>query len=650
MKILSISDNVLNLHYPVLADKPENLAKQIFENYADTELFLIYVNYKTENIARADNAGILLLKYLRLNHYNQHCVLYTFLSREQLMAQDIRNLIIFSEGVTFIRMPEDLNQIDFEKLKDKKAPDDLSAYFRGEVDLVKIRHNLANIYGLWFMFNVHNKFFKTEELGSIFSKEFFQSFDSFQLHIANYLINTKSTDNPKQQTLKLIGKLKYDIREKNPKILYIDDKANIGWAAFLKKVIYGNGDFENFQSDAPEKTVFDTTQSFNNYFETVKGKILNDHKFIDCLLLDLRLADETGDIDELDKLSGIRLLKRIHQTFPSLPVVMITASNKAKSVKKIIECGAVGLWTKPGLDDLKENQYYLESYRELLEYLDDALNKYKSSTEKFIINAQFQVESIKKSESYPEVLNGVDIILTDTNFWCCTDHQLVNNHKSVRRLLNLSNSVRRKDFIVIDDVLDELFRLTKKRDKDLQNSAQFSLDSILKYKDRGWINTGYADVVKAIKETTSYMKEFAKGRGYHIVSSVKKVHSFHVHEDEANKELSERKETQHKALHADDTFQMLIPFYLLEDKKNLLLVTDDFKSVPNIIRSIGYKYDQAQNWQIPRNFNKEQQILKVSVNDNYCLITTHRVLNKICFPDESPLSVIPVTSTTYTTI
>lgn len=642
MKVFHVSDKSMELPYKLLLGSPESIIHLVREKHAEVNLFLINVNYKAENIIRADNAGILFLKYLRLFHFNQHCVLYSFLSREQLMIQDPYNSIIFSEGVTFIRMPEDLGKLDYSELFKHKAPEDLSVYFRGEVDFVKIRHTLANIYGLWFMFNIHNKFFKSEELGLILTSEFIRNFDPFQLYIASYLIKTKSTEETSNKSVYLISTLKQNIRKKNPRILYIDDKAGIGWGAFLEKVIYGNvGSDNKFQIDVPAKTIFDGQQSFESYFTSIKHKILNNGKFIDCLLLDLRLADETGDIDDLDNLSGIRLLKRIHQSFPSLPVIMFTASNKARSVKKTIECGAEGLWTKPGLDNLKDDQHYLDSYYELLAYIDNALNKYKSRTEKFIVNAQFQVESITESKNYPKLLKDVKIILSDTNFWCATDNQLVNNHKSARRLLNLSNKVQRKKFIIIDDVLDELYRHTKKNDPDLQKSAQFSLDIIKKYKDNEWLGTGYDDVENSIKLTTKYVKEVAKGGGYHIVSNVKKIHSYLIDEKQANDELEKRKNAKHKSLHADDTFQMLISYYL-EQKQNIMVITDDFNTnVPNIIKTIGYKIDSTKNWNFPSSFNKEQQVLKVLVNHNYCLIIQSNVLFKICFANsDDDISII----------
>lgn len=154
MKIVHISDLSLGLSFPVLSDTPETLIEKVREKHANSILFLINVNYKTDNIARTDNAGILFLKYLRLNHFNQHCVLYSYLSREQLMMQDPFNSIIFSEGVSFIRMPEDLSKVDFKSLAKKQASDNLSSFFKAEFRLPDDRHFFANWWGVLQLWKV----------------------------------------------------------------------------------------------------------------------------------------------------------------------------------------------------------------------------------------------------------------------------------------------------------------------------------------------------------------------------------------------------------------------------------------------------------------------------------------------------------------
>jgi CheY-like chemotaxis protein len=124
------------------------------------DLFLININYSYANIRRTDNAGIMLLKQLRLCGYREHCVIYSFLSREQLMVMDWRNMIIFSEGVTFVRMPFDLESLDKIELAKKKAPEDLSAFFKPEFQLPNRRHFFANWWGVLRLWQVHKLLLK----------------------------------------------------------------------------------------------------------------------------------------------------------------------------------------------------------------------------------------------------------------------------------------------------------------------------------------------------------------------------------------------------------------------------------------------------------------------------------------------------------
>jgi CheY-like chemotaxis protein len=155
MKILHISDIKLNLPHHLLSEKPETLINRINSDYSGTEVFVINVNYICDGVSRANNPGILLLKYLRLHHFNQHCILYSFLSREQLMQMNPGNIILFSPGVSFVRMPADLNSIYYESLVSQTASDDLSVYFKAEFNLPDNRHYYANWWGLYQLWQVH---------------------------------------------------------------------------------------------------------------------------------------------------------------------------------------------------------------------------------------------------------------------------------------------------------------------------------------------------------------------------------------------------------------------------------------------------------------------------------------------------------------
>ncbi|MDO4729367.1 MAG: hypothetical protein Q4B43_10255, partial [Bacteroidota bacterium] len=156
--ILHISD----YHYisPIknavlLCGEPEKIVEEIEKNYPNASLFVININYKTENICRSQSKGIKVLKLLRLKNYNQHCILYSFFPREYFIEKDCRNLIIYSPGVSFIKLPKNFRDWNINTFLDKgEAPKDLAVYFRAESRLPDNRHFFANWWGVWQLWQV----------------------------------------------------------------------------------------------------------------------------------------------------------------------------------------------------------------------------------------------------------------------------------------------------------------------------------------------------------------------------------------------------------------------------------------------------------------------------------------------------------------
>ncbi len=66
----------------------------------------------------------------------------------------------------------------------------------------------------------------------------------------------------------------------------------------------------------------------------------------DVVLLDLRLDPAADARRSISEVSGIRLLRRIREAIPPVPVLMLTASEKAVSYTECISCGASGYWIK----------------------------------------------------------------------------------------------------------------------------------------------------------------------------------------------------------------------------------------------------------------------------------------------------------------
>lgn len=136
------------------SDSLEILIEKIINEFSTTDIFVINLNFVLSGYSRTEHLGVRLLKYLRLRGFKNHCVVYSFLTREQLLEADPKNLILFSEGISYYRLPFDLNAIPFENLSEIKSPEDLSPYFKAEFSLPDNRHFMANWWGVLQLWKV----------------------------------------------------------------------------------------------------------------------------------------------------------------------------------------------------------------------------------------------------------------------------------------------------------------------------------------------------------------------------------------------------------------------------------------------------------------------------------------------------------------
>ncbi len=579
--------------------------------------------------------GIELLTWLRVMEILNHCILYSFELMHSILMRYPRHLIVASKGTTYLQLPISVTKFDFLKCKNEKANiENLKRLFKITIDTIEIQHHLANIYGLWYMFNIHNKYFSSQKIEeTIFSREFRNEFDALQQKIANFLFKhevSQKTDDLKNHILTLKDKIK----NKNPRILYIDDKAELGWNHLIKQMLFPDENHHSLKWYNPKNENFSTEENFNSTIDTIKNLIDNNGAFTDCILLDLRLADEEGDIDDLDTLSGIRVLKAIHGKYPSLPIIMTTASNKAKSVKKAIESGADSLWTKPGLQDIKDDAYFLRNYLELLTYVEAAVTRYSTNTEKHIVKAEFELAKLSKRfiPKIPYPLNKIDIILTDTNIWAETSSSLIKYHKF---LFWLSQSTKSR-FVLIDDVLTELFIHSQYTgpepiDKSLKMSALFSLRKIQEYKDSGKVFNDNNAVEQAIKKKINYRIEPSYGE-FVVISSVDQIRSRHKSNEDAEKEKQRRIFKNKRPLHADDTFNSLIPNYL-STNKNVLFISNDKGLKYSLILNLLNK--QVSIHPIPKKEDLNMHIIKINVNKFFCFLVPGGEISKILFDKDN---------------
>lgn len=452
-----------------------DIKSRLAEHY---DVIIIGVHAQIGNALLSDHAGIQLLKLLRLHHIDKHVVLYSWMSREMLMG-NLRNAIVFSKGVTFIRLPNFINEVqdlDFDKLSHKTADkNDLLQLFRAEYDPNE-RHFDANMFGVWQLMRVQDAY--EEMYGVKQSKDeksrekIYAYLNSYNGKVMQYISGQYSEnleDRLREETkrfsekarnerlqyaefsikavdaelhdiqirIEAINKLipvdsergegaswlqrkvekmadkkltrlaivethelvqrkvelekerqrfesmkawaetpadsstesnqpiEFDVtiagirnalNERRPRIVYVDDMADKGWADILKRMVYKNEkDYERLTSIVPTKD-----DSVDAIVEKI-CKVQDPH----LIILDLRLKNEKGYYAPAD-LSGFQVLQKLHEKSLPCAILVFTASNKVWSLKEAFKGNVMSFWTKGGLDNMDKTNDGVNNYLDLL--------------------------------------------------------------------------------------------------------------------------------------------------------------------------------------------------------------------------------------------------------------------------------------------
>jgi len=175
-------------------------------------------------------------------------------------------------------------------------------------------------------------------------------------------------------------------------ILHIDDHAHLGWSTAIATALWGNYTEEASREYSSEsidiysaaggegrlyafrKKVIEDNE--DSYLDRVLG-LVREHvdilKSFDVILLDLRLRyteDEMSGDRDIKNLSGIQVLSEIRKTLPGIPIVILTASRKAKNMQKVLALGADHYFIKeiPRPQEKPEDVFrYWQKFRETLD-------------------------------------------------------------------------------------------------------------------------------------------------------------------------------------------------------------------------------------------------------------------------------------------
>ena len=237
----------------------------------------------------------------------------------------------------------------------------------------------------------------------------------------------------------------------NKKIIYIDDMAGYGWADFFAD-LFGNN---------IRLRVAGNFESLDEVFKLIINDIRYSTTTNTIIFLDLRLFNEKGDID-VKELSGYKLLKRIKVFNPTIPVIIVSATNNKKNISYLLHSGASFVWNKEGIQNRLSDFDYRRSVNILLHNAFKSFDSYQNEAERFVFQFDFFLNILEKSAKY----SGLKInfnnqqtaseLVIDTNAFLDFDYIVPLNTYFLIELFIKEN----KKITLINDVYYELLKLS----------------------------------------------------------------------------------------------------------------------------------------------------------------------------------------------
>ena len=151
---------------------------------------------------------------------------------------------------------------------------------------------------------------------------------------------------------------------KKDKVLLIDDNSEKGWKSVLEKIFGENSiDYKSFMIGVVKKDL--------------KGKweVDNDLNKYDLIFLDLYLPEFQDQKPNLK--NGEILLKLIKKSYPQIPVIVFTASNKSWTREAVLNYGADGMYVKESPEFAGDENYSKENFINFEKLVCETLEKYK---------------------------------------------------------------------------------------------------------------------------------------------------------------------------------------------------------------------------------------------------------------------------------
>lgn len=151
---------------------------------------------------------------------------------------------------------------------------------------------------------------------------------------------------------------------KKGKVLLVDDNSEKGWKSVLVKIFGENSiDSKSFIIGVVQKDL------------KGKWKVDSDLNKYDLIFLDLYMPEFQGQKPNLK--NGEILLKLIKKSYPQIPVIVFTASNKSWTREAVLNYGADGMYVKESPEYAGDQVYSKENFINFEKSVRETLEKYK---------------------------------------------------------------------------------------------------------------------------------------------------------------------------------------------------------------------------------------------------------------------------------
>lgn len=379
---------------------------------ADESACIISLNLKLKGKYRQDQAGVEIIYWLRLNKVFCKVLVYSFCNWDSLLRESTRNTLIASAGCQFFRLPlhiDDLKKYlsDGPEIKIDEAA--IKPHLHLEWRLAEFekqdKHELANKFG------AINLALAATQTGELVQSEFEDlrkilmslraksdlSFEEYVL-LRGFIdrdIESKTSDKEQKKIYSLLQDFKK--AKKRPfKLLLIDDHWNDGgWGEVLRFLFQIKSPFKEgiAKSDHMELHCMNeigSDDSFTPVFQKLELKLDDGNEELirwDLVILDLNLRGKVESTKEIAERSGYKMLEWIRKIDASLPVVVLSATEKAQNLKALQHLGINGFVSK--------HLYGGQSSQEFQQFIDSIE---KSASKWYLRNFWFDIIWFKNSQ------------------------------------------------------------------------------------------------------------------------------------------------------------------------------------------------------------------------------------------------------------